>query len=67
MMTLLGRDPMPEEICCSEEQPSPKKRWYSAPLCQSSSELDRSRRRSDIQELDIADSIIFGMWMSSKV
>jgi hypothetical protein len=34
MMTLLGRDPMPEEICCSGEQPSPKNRWYSAPLCQ---------------------------------
>jgi hypothetical protein len=67
MMTLLGRDPMPIEICCSGEQPSPKNRWYSAPLCQSSSELDRSMRIYNIQELDITDSIIFGIWWLSKV
>jgi hypothetical protein len=61
--------PVTEGIRCLGEQPSPNNRWYSAipPACQSSYELDRSRATYEIQELDIADSNILGMWRSSKV
>ena len=61
--------PVTEGIRCLGEQPSPNNRWYSAipPECQSSYELDRSRATYEIQELDIADSNILGMWRSSKV
>jgi hypothetical protein len=59
--------PMTEGIRCLGEQPSPKNRRYSAPECQSSPELDISKAIYKIQELDIADSNILGMWRSSKV
>ena len=59
--------PMTEGIRCLGEQPSPNNRRYSAPECQSSSELDRSYAMYKIQELDVADSNILGMWRSSKV
>ena len=59
--------PMTEGIRCLGEQPSPNNRRYSAPECQSSYELDRSRAKYEIQELDVADSNILGMWRSSKV
>jgi hypothetical protein len=59
--------PMTEGIRCLGEQPSPDNRRYSAPECQSPPELDRSRATYEIQELDVADSNILGMWRSSKV
>jgi len=52
MTTLPGRAPMPREIRCFGHQPS----------CQNPSELDRSRVMYDIQEVDVADSIILDMW-----
>jgi hypothetical protein len=59
--------PVTEGIRCLGEQPSPNNMWYSAPEYQSSSELDRSRATYEIQELDVTDSNILGMWRSSKV
>jgi len=59
--------PMTEGIRCLGKQPSPNNRRNSAPECQSSSELDRSSAMYKIQELDVADSNILGMWRSSKV
>jgi hypothetical protein len=59
--------PVTEGIRCLGEQPWPNNMWYSAPEYQSSYELDRSRATYDIQELDVADSNILGMWRSSKV
>ena len=67
MMTLPDSAPTREGIRCLGEQPSPNNRWYSAPECQSPPELHRSRATYEIQELDIADSNILGMWQSSKV
>ncbi|MBV5279717.1 MAG: hypothetical protein J0651_00085, partial [Actinobacteria bacterium] len=59
--------PVTEGIRCLGEQPRPNNMWYSAPEYQSSYELDRSRATYEIQELDVADSNILGMWRSSKV
>ena len=59
--------PVTEGIRCLGEQPWPNNMWYSAPEYQSSYELDRSRATYEIQELDVADSNILGMWRSSKV
>ena len=67
MMTLPGRAPMPYGIRGFGQQPSPINRWYSPPECQNPSEFDTSRAIYDIQELDVADSNILGMWGSSKV
>jgi hypothetical protein len=58
---------MSEGIRCLGEQPSPNNRRYSAPECQSSPEPYRSKATYEIQELDVADSDIHGMWRSSKV
>jgi hypothetical protein len=57
--------PMSEDIRCLGEQRSPNRR-YSAPECQCSPELVRSKATYEIQELDVADSDIHGMWRSSK-
>jgi hypothetical protein len=67
MMTLPGRAPMPDGIRCFGQQPSPNKKRHSAPECPNPFELERSRAIYDIQELDVTNSSILGMWWSSKV
>ncbi len=66
MMTLPSMALMPDGIrCFGADQPSPNNRRYSAPECQNRSELERSRAIYNVQELDIVDSDIFDMWLSS--